>query len=236
MEKEPFEKLNIQEGGNSIAPQPGGYFPIAEEDIAGCDSTPIGLGEGQTLLPSPIRKKKEADEAYFNDGTFDDDQELALQIAKRDGSDISEYVTSDNSPEQMFELMESVTLGIPPEKIKVMADPSISYMALQAINKAWKAKIDLTGLLPWADPFVLRQALLGAQKGLDLSKFIKQGLDHRQIEQLRKELEAGGDPSRLSGDYNKMRAKRFPQSNISNSLSPVKRGEGVSGKKAGKKN
>ena len=214
-------------------------------------TTAIGLGEGQSLIPSPVwrkraKKKKKiaseevdnevATEAYLNDGTFDEDQELMLQIVKEDGHDVSDYVTPDNSPEQIFELGESVGLGIPPQKIALMADPGVSFMAIQVVNKAWKKRIDLTKYLPWADPFVLNQAILGAQKGINPDLFIKRGYDHRQIEQMRKELEAGGDSSKLHGDYNKMRAQRFPESNISNVRNPIPKGRGTSGKKKGGKN
>lgn len=197
------------------------------EDGGACGAISVGLGEGQSLISSPV-KKKEADEAYLNNGNFDEDQELTIQVLREDGTDIEEYITPDNSPEQMFELAEAISIGIPSEKILIMADPSISFMALQVVNKAWKQRIDLTEFLPWADPFVLNQALLGAKKKLDLHKFIKKGLDHRQIEQLRKELEAGGDPNKLTGNYNEMRAKRFPGHNISNSELRIPKGQGTS--------
>ena len=202
----------------------GGACFGAQGDMVG---GPVGLGEGQSLIPSPV-KKKEAKEAYLNNGTFDEDQELTIQVMRENGTDLEPYVTPDNSPEQMFELAEAISLGVPPEKIRIMADPSISFMALQVVNKAYKAGIDLTVYLPWADPFVLNQALLGIRKGLDPSKFIKKGLDHRQIEQLRKELEAGGDPSSLAGNYNQMRAQRFPGHNISNMEEHIPKGQGVS--------
>ena len=203
--------------------------------VSGPSSTPVGLGEGQTLIANPVRKR-EANEAYSNDGHFDEDQELTIQVLRELGQDIEPYVTPDNSPEQMFELGNAITLGIPEDRLYVMADPQVSFMALQVINKAWKRGIDLTVYLPWADPNVLNQALLAAQAGLDLSKLIKPGLDHRQIEQMRKELEAGKDPSGLSGDYNHMRAQRFPESNISNIRNPIPKGMGTSGRKKGGKN
>ena len=259
-----FKSINpklIKGKGKAVLPLGAALYNIpAREEAAGAagmvgtgggGTAAIGLGEGQSLIPSPVWRKKAikkkkiaseevdnevATEAYLNDGTFDEDQELMLQIVKEDGHDVSDYVTPDNSPEQIFELGESVSLGIPPQKIALMADPSISFMAIQVINKAWKKKIDLTKYLPWADPFVLNQALLGAQKGIDPDLFIKKGYDHRQIEQIRKELEAGGDPSKLHGDYNKMRAQRFPESNISNVRNPIPKGRGTSGKKKGGKN
>ena len=194
------------------------------EDLGGIS---VGIGEGQSLIPSPV-KKKEASEAYFNNGAFDEDQELALQILSEEGVDLYGLVTPDNSPEQIFELANAFKLGIPINKLEVMADPSVSYMAIQAIIRAWKNKIDLTEYLPWADPFVLNQGLLGALKGLDLDRFMKPGLDHRQIEQLRKELESGGNPETLSGNYNQIRAKRFPNSNISNMNLKIPKGKGTS--------
>lgn len=196
------------------------------EEAAG-GAVAVGLGEGESLIPSPVLKKK-AEEAYTNDGSFDEDQELTLQVLLDDGIDLYELVTPDNSPEQMFELANAVKLGLPEDKLKAIADPQVSYMAIQVILKAWKKKIDLTEYLPWADPFVLNQALLAAQKGLDLSRLIKPGLDHRQIEQLRKELESGGNPEDLEGNYNQMRAKRFPGHNISNMERPVPKGQGIS--------
>ena len=40
------------------------------EDMGGGPSS-IGLGEGQSLIPSPVlKKKKEADEAYYNEGSL----------------------------------------------------------------------------------------------------------------------------------------------------------------------
>jgi hypothetical protein len=192
-----------------------------EEDIGGVGAVSVGIGQGESLIPSPV-KKKESTEAYYNEGVFDEDQELALAILRDEGVDLYPYVTPDNSPEQIFELGKAVELGIPNDKIKKMSDPVVPFMSLQVIAKAWKNGIDLTDLLPWADPFVLNQAFLGAKKGLDLSKFIKQGLDHRQIEQLRKELESGGNPDSLKGNYNQMRATRFPHSNISNIRPSVK--------------
>lgn len=260
--KKDFKSINPRKGKGKAAFQgeTALYNIPAKEEAAGAagmvgaggdGTTAIGLGEGQSLIPSPVWKKKAmkkkkiasekvdnevATEAYLNDGTFDEDQELMLQIVKEDGHDVSDYVTPDNSPEQIFELGESVGLGIPSQKIALMADPSVSFMAIQAVNKAWKKRIDLTKYLPWADPFILNQALLGAQKGINPDLFIKKGYDHRQIEQMRKELEAGGDLSKLSGDYNKMRAQRFPGSNISNVRNPIPKGMGISGKKKGGKN
>lgn len=260
--KKDFKSINPRKGKGEAAFQgeTALYNIPAKEEAAGAagmvgaggdGTTAIGLGEGQSLISSPVWKKKAmkkkkiasekvdnevATEAYLNDGTFDEDQELMLQIVKEEGHDVGDYVTPDNSPEQIFELGESVGLGIPPQKIALMADPSVSFMAIQAVNKAWKKRIDLTKYLPWADPFVLNQALLGAQKGINPDLFIKKGYDHRQIEQMRKELEAGGDPSELSGDYNKMRAQRFPESNISNVRNPIPKGMGTSGKKKGGKN
>ena len=198
------------------------------EDMGGGPSS-IGLGEGQSLIPSPVlKKKKEADEAYYNEGSFDDDQLLAIEILKDQGQDVSKYITPDNSPEQMIELGNSISLGIPAEKLKILANPEVSFMAIQTINKAWNKRIDLTRYLPWADPFVLNQAYLGALKGLDLDRFIKPGLDHRQIEQLRKTLEEGGNPEELTGNYNQMRMKRFPGSDISNTLTHTPKGQGIS--------
>lgn len=110
----------------------------------------------------------------------------------------------------------------------MLADPQVSYMAIQVVIKAWKKKIDLTKYLPWADPFVLNQGYLGALKKLNLDRFMKPGLDHRQIEQLRKELEAGGNPEDLNGNYNAMRAKRFPGRNISNMELHIPKGQGTS--------
>ena len=201
-------------------------FVSAEEDIGG--ATAVGIGQGQSLIPSPVLKKKEAEEAYYNDGSFDVDQQLAIQIAKEDGIDLLSYITPDNSPEQMLEIVNAIKLGIPDEKVRMLANPAVSYMAIQAINRAWKAGYDLTKYLPWADPFVLNQAYLAAKKGLNLDLIIKKGYDHRQIEQMRKELEAGGDPSTLSGNYNRMRAHRFPGHNISNMDNPVPKGQGTS--------
>lgn len=202
----------------------------AEEEaggVCGAGSVAVGIGQGESLIPSPVFKKK-AEEAYYNEGKFDEDQELAISILRDGGYDISEYVTPDNSPEQMFEIGKAVEMGLPKDKILKMSDPVVSFMALQVILKAWRSKIDLTGLLPWADPLVLNQALLGAKRGLKISEFIKPGLDHRQIEQLRKELESGGNPELLTGNYNQMRAKRFPESDISNMLSHTPKGQGVS--------
>ena len=187
---------------------------FSNEDIGG--ATPIGIGQGQLLISNPVVKKKSAKEAYLNEGNYDDDQELAIQVLREDGLDISPYVTPDNSPEQMFEIANAIAIGLPDEKLIKISDPQVSFMAIQVILKAWKIGVDLTPYLPWADPFVLNQALIGAKRGLDLSKFIIPGFDHRQIEQMRRELESGGDPSRLSGNYNQMRAKRFPGHNISN--------------------
>lgn len=186
----------------------------------------VGLGEGQSLISSPV--KKEADEAYLNDGLFDEDQELALQILEDQGVNLYGIVTPDNSPEQIFELANAIQVGIPDEKIRMLADPQVSYMAIQVVIKAWKKKIDLTKYLPWADPFVLNQGYLGALKKLNLDRFMKPGLDHRQIEQLRKELEAGGNPEDLNGNYNAMRAKRFPGRNISNMELHIPKGQGTS--------
>lgn len=201
-----------------------------EEDVGGIGggiSSPVGIGQGESLIPSPVTKKK-AEESYYNEGKFDEDQELAIAILAEEGNDISEYVTPDNPPEQMFELGNAVSLGLPKDKIIKLADPVVSFMSIQTVIKAWKAGIDLTNLLPWADPFVLNQALLGAKKGLDLKKFVKPGLDHRQVEQLRKELEAGGNPETLSGNYNQMRMQRFPDSDISNTKTHTPKGFGVS--------
>lgn len=186
----------------------------------------VGIGEGQSLISSPV--KKEADEAYLNDGLFDEDQELALQILEDQGVNLYGIVTPDNSPEQIFELANAVQVGMPDEKVRILADPQISYMAIQVVIKAWKKKIDLTRYLPWADPFVLNQGYLGALKKLNLDRFMKPGLDHRQIEQLRKELEAGGNPEDLNGNYNVMRAKRFPGRNISNMELHIPKGQGTS--------
>lgn len=223
MEKNICPGCSIEDKNKIVAPSEVGASVV--EDA--CGATAVGIGEGQSLISSPVLKK-EADEAYLNDGLFDEDQELALQILNDDGINLYGIVTPNNSPEQIFELANAMKLGIPDEKIRLMADPQISYMAIQVIIKAWKKKIDLTGYLPWADPFVLNQALLGALKGLDLDKFIKPGLDHRQIEQRRKELEAGGDPDSLSGNYNQIRAKRFPGHNISNMELHIPKGEGTS--------
>lgn len=198
------------------------------EDIGGGPSS-IGLGEGQSLIPSPVlKKKKEAEEAYYNEGEFDDDQLLALEILKDQGNDISEFVTPDNSPEQMLELANSMALGIPEDKLRILSNPEVSFMAIQTINKAWKHKIDLIKYIPLVDPLVLYQAYLGALKGLDLDKFIKPGLDHRQVEQLRKTLEEGGNPEELTGNYNQMRMKRFPGRNISNAELHIPKGQGTS--------
>lgn len=186
----------------------------------------VGIGEGQSLISSPV--KKEADEAYLNDGLFDEDQELALQILEDQGVNLYGIVTPDNSPEQIFELANAVQVGMPDEKVRILADPQISYMAIQVVIKAWKKKIDLTRYLPWADPFVLNQGYLGALKKLNLDRFMKPGLDHRQIEQRRKELEAGGNPEDLNGNYNVMRAKRFPGRNISNMELHIPKGQGTS--------
>lgn len=186
----------------------------------------VGIGEGQSLISSPV--KKEADEAYLNDGLFDEDQELALQILEDQGVNLYGIVTPDNSPEQIFELANAVQVGMPDEKVRILADPQISYMAIQVVIKAWEKKIDLTRYLPWADPFVLNQGYLGALKKLNLDRFMKPGLDHRQIEQLRKELEAGGNPEDLNGNYNVMRAKRFPGRNISNMELHIPKGQGTS--------
>lgn len=228
-----IKNLNPGEGlsQESLASGNRGDFSImAEEEVAGQFS--VGLGEGQSLIPNPI-KKKEADEAYLNNGQYDEDQELTLQILREEGRDIENYVTPNNSPEQMFEIANALEIGMEEDKLKKMADPQISYMALQAVNRAWKAGIDLTEFLPWADPLVLNQAILAAKRGLDLSKLIKPGLDHRQIEQIRKEIESGGDPNSLSGNYNQMRAQRFPGHNISNSEKKIPSGMGTSQKKKG---
>lgn len=203
------------------------------EDLGGGPSA-IGLGEGQSLISNPVLKKK-AEEAYFNEGVFDEDQELALSILRDQGTDVSNLVTPDNSPEQMLELGNAMALGLPEEKLKLLADPTVSYMAIQVILQAWKKKIDLTRYLPWADPFVLKQAFLGALKGLDLSRIIKPGLDHRQIEQMRKVLEEGGNPEELSGNYNQMRRERFPGRNISNTELHIPKGRGTSTHKKKKK-
>lgn len=205
---------------------------ISIEDICGGASVAgapvsIGLGQGQSLISSPVRKKK-ANEAYLNNGNFDEDQELMLQIVREEGNEVDEFVTPNNSPEQIYELANSKALGMPEEKLKILADPSISFMAIQAVNKAYKKGIDLTVYLPWADPNVLNQGFLGALHGLDINKFMKPGLDARQMEQMRKELEAGGDPGVLSGDYNKMRAQRFPGHNISNTEEKIPKGQGIS--------
>jgi hypothetical protein len=216
---------SIEDKEKIVAPKEIGASVV--EDAGGVGAVAVGIGEGQSLISSPVIKK-DAKESYLNDGSFDEDQELALQILLDDGIDLYPVVTPDNSPEQIFELANAVKIGMPGDKVKLMADPQVSYMAIQVIIKAWKKKIDLTKYLPWADPFVLNQALLGALKGLDLDKFIKPGLDHRQIEQLRKELEAGGDPDSLIGNYNQIRAKRFPGHNISNMELHVKKGEGTS--------
>lgn len=228
MDRETCNDLKNYKGASSN--EATSFIRAVEEGGAGCEGgASIGLGEGQVLISSPVKKKKNSasEMAYLNDGTFDEDQELTLQITDRDGHSIREYVTPDNSPEQMFELANAVELGIPENKIKIMANPTISYMALQVAIKAWKQKIDLTGLLSWADPFVLNEALLAAKSGLDLDKLLKPGLNHRQIEQRRKIMEAGGDPDSISGNYNEMRAKRFPESNISNKLNPVPKGQGT---------
>lgn len=227
--------------GNSAyyySDQLGGWVRFDTEDTEGIDGVifdkklwssteSITSLEDNNLMVDNF-EPVDAEEAYFNDGVFDEDQELMLQITSEEGNDVSDYVTPDNAPEQIYELSISKSLGIPGSKLKILADPTVSFMAIQAINKAWKKKIDLTKYLPWADPFVLNQGFLGAQAGLDPDKFIKRNLDHRQIEQLRKELEAGGDPSSLKGNYNEMRAKRFPGHNISNMEKKIPKGRGTS--------
>ena len=225
MKRLKYPRKDIQ---NRMAGYECGPAVSAEEEAGGaCGAVAVGIGQGESLISSPVLKKG-AEEAYYNEGKFDEDQELAISILAEDGFDISEYVTPDNSPEQMFEIGKAVEMGLPRDKIFKLADPQVSFMAIQTILKAWKQKIDLTGLLPWADPFVLNQALLGAKKGLDITRFVKPGYDHRQVEQLRKELESGGNPDSLSGNYNQMRASRFPGSDISNMLSHTPKGEGVS--------
>lgn len=192
-----------------------------------CGAAAIGLGEGQSLISNPVYKK-EADEAYYNQGKYDEDQTMSLELLKLRGTDVSEYVTPANSPEQMFELANSVSLGIPSETLKLLANPGVSFMAIQVINKAYKAGYDLTRFLPWADPQVLNEALLAARSGLDLDKLVKPGLNSRQIEQRRKLMELGQDPDSVEGNYNLMRAKRFPGSDISNMKSHTPKGKGVS--------
>ena len=192
-----------------------------------CGAAAIGLGEGQSLISNPVYKK-EADEAYYNQGKYDEDQIMSLELLKLQGTDVSEYVTPANSPEQMFELANSVSLGIPSETLKLLANPGVSFMAIQVINKAYKAGYDLTRFLPWADPQVLNEALLAARSGLDLDKLIRPGLNSRQIEQRRKLMELGQDPDSVDGNYNLMRAKRFPGSDISNMKSHTPKGKGVS--------
>ena len=190
-------------------------------------SSVIGLGEGQALISSPVTKKG-AKEAYFNDGTYDEDQLLSIEVLKGQGTDVSPYVNPNNSPEQMFELANSIALGVPEEILKILANPAISFMAIQVINQAYKEGFDLSRFLPWADPQVLKEGLLAARSGLDLDKLIIQGLNSRQIEQRRKAMEQGVDPDSIKGNYNRMRMARFPNSDISNTKTHTQKGQGVS--------
>lgn len=129
-----------------------------------------------------------ADEAY-NDyyaraESFDEDQQMMIDIANDEGIDVTEYITPKNTPDQIFEVMRSIQEHVPESIIIKLSNPELSTAEIQILREAYLKGFDLFKYIGF-DADVLKQLLAGARQGIDPSLLITHGMNARQIEQLR---------------------------------------------------
>ena len=153
---------------------------ITDEKILG---QPEKVEQPITQIPPEDIATEAINSYYQGSQQFDDDQEFALQICAELGADVRIYVTPENTPEQIEELGEMLKLGVEPNLIRELSDPSISY---KVINLIGTASLQGINLLPYKDfpPDALEQILRGVQLKVPIDKIALRGFNARQIEQL----------------------------------------------------
>lgn len=154
------------------------------------EEQPAETLEVQQEVEEPVEtEEKPAGEAYYsnyyrNARSFDENQQYMIDTAKDLGIDVKDYITPQNSPEQIWEVTKDIQDNIKPSVIKKLSDPDLSLREHQVLREAYEKKVDLFPYIGF-DPDILRQLFLGAKKGIPLEKLALKGFNHRQIEQLR---------------------------------------------------
>lgn len=132
---------------------------------------------------SPSAATEDVNSYYQGRTTYDDDQNFMLEVARDSGVDISLFVTPENTPEQMSELVTALQEGATNSLLHALSDPSLPPVSISILARAARQKVNL---LPYRDfaPDVLVQLLRGAKYKIPLDKLALRGFNGRQIEQL----------------------------------------------------
>ena len=182
--------------------------------------------ETPETTPEETSNEMFAGEAYYgnyykNNKEFDEDQLFMIETATSLGISILDYITPQNSPEQIGELTSDIQSNLPSNVIETLSNPDLSVREHQVIREAYLKGVNL---IPYIgdDPEVLRQLMLGVKQGIPIRLLRAPGRNHRQIEQLRAAYKLDRDLfrklSKLDLNYEQLKAeiKRWKDENSGN--------------------
>lgn len=163
-------------------------------------SRPPKPAEPQTEEPRQEEPEEESEEteepaeeayygSYYRGNTeYDEDQTYMIEVAQDQNIDVSDYVTPENSPEQIWEVAQSIQDNLPKNEIITLANPDLNTRTIQVLREAYKNNIDLSKYSD-LDPDVLKQLIFAGKKNQNLDLLALPGFNHRQVEMLRSALE-----------------------------------------------
>lgn len=146
---------------------------------------------------------------------FEEDQLKEIKLGQAAGIDVSFYADKKYLAIQMRQIrlglmeylpvqiyanpkydwfqMEEIRKGLRDKvDINLYASPEIPYEKMRQIRKGLKSGIDLSGFLNMKSD-VLEQLRLAYEEEIDLSKYIREGYDAKQLLEIREALKAGLD-------------------------------------------
>lgn len=156
--------------GKTVPPK-SSVAEAVEGDVVHTSTDSYSDSVSPQAMPQEDSSNEAFNYSYYEEANmYDDIQTMMLQIANDSQVDITKYVTPQNSPEQMGELIEVLKMfNLSEDIVRKLANPKLPFLNIRLLAKAKTKNIDLFNFSDYSSDALSKLFCL-YEKGIDIRK------------------------------------------------------------------